>query len=203
MILLATPASPFARKARVMIIESGLSDQVEVRMFETPEDMKKEIPKFNPLGKVPALVLDDDSVLFDSKLICEYLDSLHGGDKWFPKDPDTRWWAQQLHVLADGLAEAVITLRMERVMRPEEFIYQPAIDKQMAKITRALAALDRDIASLSGPANIGPLAVASALGYLDFRMTDYDWQANFPNLAKWNKEFRQRPAMQTTAVPPV
>lgn len=199
MILLARPASPFARKARVMIIEGGLSDQVEVKMFDTPELMKEEMPKYSPLGKIPALVLGDDSVLFDSKLICEYLDSLHDRDKWFPEDPDTRWQAQQLHMLADGLAEAVITLTMEKIMRPEEFIYQPAIDNQMAKITRALATLDGDIASLSGPANIGPLAVACALGYVDFRMTDYDWRANFPNLAKWSEVFNQRPAMQATA----
>ncbi|MDP6925484.1 MAG: glutathione S-transferase family protein [Rhodospirillales bacterium] len=181
-----------------MVIETRLLERVDVIMFDLIEDMKEKIPQYNPLGKIAALVRDDDSILFNSKLIYEYFNFLHAGPKWFPEDRESRWQTLQLQMLADGFGEATIQMVIEN-MKPEEFRYQPAIHNQLQKLSRALAKLNKDVEALNGPATIGPVSVACGLGYVDFRIPDYDCRSDFPAFAKWNAEFYERPSMTETA----
>ena len=185
----ARPASPFARKVRVMSREIGIIDQIE---------MAAEMPKYNPLGKIPALELDTGDVLYDSKVICEYLDMLHDGAKFFPADPAKRWSTLLLQGLADGVGEAVIIATMNKYMRPDEFVYEPAIEFQLEKVERSLADIESRIDVLKGPLTIGPLSTACALGYLDFRFPDFGWRDRHHNLAAWAAEFSERPSMKAT-----
>ncbi len=195
--LYARPASPFVRKVRVMAREIGIKDRIEEIMLSSLEEMAAEMPKFNPLGKIPALILDDDSILYESKVICEYMDSLHDGPKLFPSGP-ARWPALMLQGLADGIAEAVIIAAMNKVMRPKEFVYEPAVEFQLEKVTRGLADIDGRVGEFGDVLTIGPLSVACAIGYTDFRFPELGWRDSNPNLAAWNAEFCERPAMKAT-----
>ncbi|MBT3916380.1 MAG: glutathione S-transferase [Rhodospirillaceae bacterium] len=196
--LYARPASPFARKVRVMAREIEIVDQIEEYMLASPEEMQSEVPKYNPLGKIPALILDNDDVLYDSKVICEYLDTLHDGDKYFPSDPAKRWPTLLLQGLADGIGEAVIAAAMNKYMRPDEFVYEPAIDFQLEKVERGLTDIESRIEELQGPLNIGSLSTACAIDYLNFRFPDQGWRDRNPNLAAWFEDFSQRPSMKAT-----
>jgi|TARA_B100000315_G_scaffold260815_1_gene325746 glutathione S-transferase len=196
--LYARPASPFARKVRVMMREIGVADQIEEVIFGSPEEMAEEMPKYNPLGKIPALTLDNGDVLYDSKVICEYLDSLHDGDKFFPADPAKRWPVLLQQGLADGIGEAVIVASMNKYMRPDEFVYEPAIEFQLEKVERSLADIEGRIEELQGPLTIGPLSTACAIGYLNFRFPDFGWRDRHPNLAAWFAEISERPSMKDT-----
>lgn len=196
--LYARPLSPFARKVRVMVREIGIADQVEEIMLDSLEEMASEMPKYNPLGKIPALVLDDGSILYDSKVICEYLDTLHEGPKFFPSDVSVRWQTLLLQSLADGIGEAVIIASMNKYMRPEEFVYEPAVEFQLEKIERGLAEINSKIEQLEGPLTIGPVSVACMLAYTDFRFPDLGWREKNPHLATWYASFCERPSMKAT-----
>jgi glutathione S-transferase len=199
MILYARPASPFARKVRILAHETGLIDQIEEIMLATPDELITVMPEFNPLGKIPSLILNDGAVLYDSKVICEYLDSQHNGRKFFPVDPSTRWKTLMLQGLADGIAECVIVASHNKFMRPEKFVYEPAIKFQFEKITRGLASFNSKILELSELITIGPVSVACAISYLDFRFHEFGWRENNPELKAWYESFCERPSMQATS----
>ena len=196
--LLARPASPFVRKVRVMVHEIGLGEQIEEIMLASPEEMMSEMPKYNPLGKIPALILDDATVIYESKVICEYLDSLHDGEKFFPAEFDVRWKTLLLQGLADGIGEAVVIAVMNKFNRPEKFVYEPAISFQLEKVERGLLEVNGQVSDFNKLGRIGPLSVACAIGYIDFRFPNLSWRDQNQELAKWYSAFCELPSMKAT-----
>jgi glutathione S-transferase len=191
-------ASPFARKVLAVAIETGLDVRIErVKRLMTPVAPDALLNADNPLGKIPCLITDDGMALYDSPVICEYLDSLHHGARMFPSGP-ARWTALRRQALADGIMDAAVLTRYETFLRPQEVRWDAWIDSQKQKFLRALDALEFEGASL-GVVDIGTLAIACALGYLDFRFPDEDWRAGRPRLAAWLEQFAQRPAIANTA----
>jgi glutathione S-transferase len=191
--LYGSPISPFTRKAMVIARELDLKLTVEPR----PAD-QEEFRRINPLGKIPALVLDDGSVLIDSPVICEYLNNF-GGGKFFPgmslwKENSGRWKALGRQALADGIADAAVASIVEgRQPAPN----QTMIAHHMRAVEAGLNALDRS--KLADPPTIGEIATGCTLGYIDFRMRDFDWRTTHPNLAAWYAKFSQFKSMLATS----
>ncbi|MFO1152917.1 MAG: glutathione S-transferase N-terminal domain-containing protein [Rhodospirillales bacterium] len=193
-----SPTSPYVRKVSVVALETGLAVNIE----RIPTNVQAPDAAFvaaNPLSKVPALITDDGLVLFDSPVICEYLDSLHGGRRLFPDQEPERWLALRRQALADGIADATALCRME-LLRPEAKRWSGWVDRQWGKVTRGLDVLAGEAATLAdGPSTIGEIAVGCALGFLDFRFADRDWRPGRPSLAAWYEAFAAHPSMQATA----
>ena len=198
--LISAKPSPFARKARALIIELGLQDRVtELDVGGvTPVSNTVDVNTVNPLGMIPALELDDGSSLYNSPLVCEYLNHV-GGGSLFPAEAERRYETLKLQALADGLMDVAVALRYETALRPEELRWQDWIDHQKEKIGRALDALEVKCANFEREPLIGELTVACALGYLDFRYPEDDWRSGHPALAAWHEDIRQRPSLQQTA----
>ena len=191
-------ASPYARKVRITAFEVGLLGQTDLEVTDA-WSATAGLPDDNPLCKVPTLVLDDGTALFDSPVICEYLDHLGGGTLFPPAGP-ARWQALRLQALGDGLCDAAVARRLE-TMRPENLRSDAWIARQTAAMVRACDTLERWTADFSGSVTIGTVAVATALGYLDLRFADDNWRAGRPKLAAWFDEASQRPAFQATKPP--
>lgn len=193
-----SPTSPFVRKVCVTALETGLYDRIEripINVYLPSTDIASD----NPLGKVPALITEGGEVLYDSPVICEYLDTLHDGLKLFPPPGGARWTALRQQALGDGILDAgVLKLLEER--RPENEQSPAWITKQTAKLARGLDALEDEAEALSGPITIGHIAIGCALGWLEFRFADeHDhWRNNRTSLAHWYENFAQRPSMQDT-----
>jgi len=195
-----SPTSPFVRKVMVAALETGLIDRIEkVPTTVTPIKPNDDVARDNPLVKVPALTTDDGLVLYDSPVICEYLDSLHSGAKLFPSAGTQRWIALRQQALGDGMLEAAILNRYEQ-LRPEEYRWPEWTDGQMRKVRGAIGALEIEAEQglLRGPLTIGLLTIGCALGYLDFRYAHEQWRQRAPNLAPWYEDFAERPAMRQT-----
>jgi glutathione S-transferase len=194
-----TAASPFSRKVLVTAIECGLADRME-KVAADLEHPEGDLALDNPLGKVPTLVLDDGTRLIESPLICAWLEE-QGGGKLIPAQRLARTAALQLQALGDGIGEAAIAVQRER-NRPEDK-RMPAVEaRQKAKFDRTLDLLEREFdRRLAGRVAIGHVALACALGWVDFRMTGMDWRASRPKLARWYADFCRRPSMQATAPP--
>jgi len=192
-----SPTSPYVRKVSVAAAELGLAGRIE-RVLTDTRDPKSGLPQDNPLGKVPALTIDDGEVLYDSPVICEYLDSLHQGPKLFPATGPARWRALRQQALCDGILDAAILRMLESVRRPEALRWPDWIALQSGKVARALDRLEAEVAQLSGPLTIGQIAAGCTLGYLDFRFAKEDWRPAHPKLAAWYKDFAKRPSMQET-----
>ena len=195
--------SPYARKARIIIHELGLKPRVEGVVITLPADAK--FRAINPLGKIPALILDDGSAIYDSPVICEYLDEL-GDGPFFPRakllrEAQGRWRALTLQALGDGLADAVVRRNQERRL-PENKHSNEVIERQTRAIEATFAALDRMAPKFPAEPTIGELAVACAIGYLDLRVPEDGWRARYPRLAAWVEVFSQRPSAQATKPPP-
>ncbi len=191
--------SPYVRKVLMVMIEKGLQGRIEL----VPTDAwspETDLPNQNPLGKVPTLVLEDGTALYDSPVICEYLDSLGGGSTLFPPAGPARWSALKLQALADGLCDAAISRRLE-LARPEGERSQKWADRQRAAMERAVAAMEAELPALSGPVTIGSLAVLATLGYLDFRWSSEDWRARAPGVARWFAEASSRESFLATEPP--
>ncbi len=194
------PASPFVRKVMVTAMETGQDNRIE-RMPTDYHDPDSDIADHNPLGKVPALILDDGSILIDSPVICAYLDSLHDGAKIIPDDPAQRWRVLSLEGLGDGMTEAAITVQRERG-RPEDKRMATVVERHWDKFESAMDWIEGSADEvLRGPINIGQIAVACGLGWIEFRMKDVlgDWREDWPSTAKWYDEFSARPSMRDTA----
>lgn len=197
--LFYSQTSPYARKVRLAAEHLGLTDRIElVAATTTPIAEDAALAAAAPLGKIPALVLDDGQVLFDSRVIVEYLDSLAGGRLLPPASDSARWRTLRLQATADGLLDAAILMRYEVALRPGELLWRDWLDGQTRKVTRALASLEADAAGLAtGPA-LDAIAAACALGYLDFRFTDMAWRTRAPALATFFADFSQKPEMAWT-----
>jgi glutathione S-transferase len=187
------PASPFGRKCRVIARELGL----KLEEIQTSPFQDAHFRRVNPLGKIPALVLDDGSVLIDSPVICEYLNHV-GGGKFFPgmsifRHSTGRWKALGLQALGDGLADATVAWVL---MGREEQVPEKARARQMEAILAALDALEK--VKFAKDPTIGEIAVACALGYMEFRLTDLDWRSSRPKLSSWYAQFCEYPSMRET-----
>jgi glutathione S-transferase len=195
-------ASPFVRKCLVLAHEAGIADKIELaEVGTTPINVHADVAKSNPIKKIPALDTDEGITLFDSPVICEYLDSIHSGAKMFPAAGTDRWRALRQQALGDGLMDAAILWIYEGRIRPAELRFEPWVDAQMAKVDGALDDLEANVDMLGDRVDIGTITVGCALGYLDFRFSDKDWRSGHPKLAAWFKTFAARPSMVATAPP--
>jgi glutathione S-transferase len=195
----ASLGSPFGRKARIAASVLGLDDKVKSEAATTQDP---SVRQQNPLGKVPVLILDDGSALYDSPVILEYLDHLAGGGKIIPKDPKARFDALRLQALADGLMDASILIVYEGRYRPAEKHEQAWLDLQSGKVDRALAALEASPPAIDSPPNVGQITLACALGYREFRFPG-TLRKNCPRLAAWLDAFASKvPSFETTKPPP-
>ena len=191
-------ASPFVRKALVCAHECGLAERIEqVPTKVLPTEPNREFGKANPLIKLPALECDDGLVLFDSIVICEYLDSQSKGARLFPGSGEARWHALRLHAIADGILEAAVLTRYETFLRPQQMRWKEWIDGQLLKVDQSLDFLERNPRELEG-LTIGTIAVGCALGYLDFRYADRKWREGRPKLAAWFETMSRRPSFEKT-----
>jgi glutathione S-transferase len=203
MTLFHNPASPFVRKVRVLLIETGQQDRVALQgCMPTPVNPDAQLVHENPVGKIPALRLADGSALHDSRVILDYLDHQHVGKPLIPRDGSARWRRLTLASMADGIMDAAVLVRYETAMRPAEKHWDQWLDEQRNKIRRTLAELEADaIAELASHFDIASISVACALGYLDFRHPDLQWRAANPQLADWYAKVSQRPSMLQTQPP--
>lgn len=193
-------SSPFVRKVLVCAHELNLAYDFEnLPSAAHPVDTDKTIAGDNPLGQVPTVLTDDGHALYDSRVICEYLDVLGGGGL-FPTGA-ARWPALVRQSEADGLLDAALLARYEGAVRPAEHRWAPWTDGQMRKITRTLDHFEANIAAIDGVVDIGTISVGCALGYLDFRFADLGWRPSRPKLADWYARFGERPSMAATRPP--
>lgn len=186
--------SPYARKCWVVAAETGLEsrlDFVVTNAWSPDTDLSRD----NPLCKVPCLITEGGEALFDSPVICEYLDSLHDGQKLFPPVGGARWEQLRLAALADGILDAALVKRLEATMRPEDKRWSDWTDRQTRAITRALDVMEEECAGWGRDFLIGQIGAAVALGYLDLRFAAEDWRTAHPNLARWYAEAAKRPSM--------
>jgi glutathione S-transferase len=197
MILRSSPASPFVRKVRIAASVLGLTDKIEVRETDlnSPAD---SIRVQNPVGKIPALILDDGEALYDSRVILEYLDHLAGGGRIIPREPKARFAALRLQALCDGILEASLLLVYEGRYRPAEMKVHSWVDLQAGKVARGLAALEAAPPALDPVPDVGQIALACLLGYRDLRFGG-SWRADHPRLVAWLDKFTaQVPAFAQT-----
>jgi glutathione S-transferase len=144
-------------------------------------------------------VTADGTALFDSRVICEYLDTLHSGRKFFPAGGRERWQALRQQALCDGIMDAAVLCRYEAAVRPQQYQWDEWRSGQLGKITRGLAVLEQEAASLEGELTIGSVTAACALDYLDFRLPEIKWRDTASALGRWFKKVSARPSFQATA----
>ena len=200
MTLFHNPASPFVRKVMVLLHETGQTNRVALQASQlTPVSPDLALNEDNPLGKIPALRLADGNVLYDSRVILDYLDYQHVGNPLIPREGSARWRRMTLASLADGIMDAAVMIRYEVALRAPEKHWDAWLDGQRDKIRRALALLEADaIAELTSHFDVAAISVACALGYLDLRHPDLEWRNENPKLAEWYFEVSQRPSMIAT-----
>jgi glutathione S-transferase len=192
-----SPRSPFVRKVMIAAHETGLAGRLTlVRTMVAMTAPNALLLADNPLSKIPTLVLDDGSPLYDSLVICEYLDTLHDGRKLFPEDAKARWTALRRHALCNGLLDLLILWRNERERQAPS---QAHLDAFGVKCKSALAALEREACALAvTPFGIGHIAIGCALSYADFRFPDLDWRTRHAQIAAWHASFSQRDSARAT-----
>jgi len=198
--LFYAPQSPFARKVRAAAIELGLAEQLQLEYVEVVPGQPNTAfaQSRNPLRKIPALVTDAGETIFDSTVICEYLDALTGGGVLIPRDMQQRWRVLTNHALAQGMCESVILIRYETWLRPEAVRWSVWVDDHWDKIDSGLDWFEQNGSELSEPVNLAHLALGSLLGYIDFRWPDRGWRYRFPTLCAWFAHLEQRPSFLQT-----
>ncbi|KZB59126.1 MULTISPECIES: glutathione S-transferase family protein [unclassified Thalassospira] len=197
MILRSSGPSPFGRKVKMVAKILGIYDRLTVEMSNT-NDPQDTLRQQNPLGKIPILILEDGRKIFDSRVICEYLDAQVDGITLHPTESDARWEALTLQALGDGIVDASILQVYENRMRPEDKRHDDWLSYQADKVKRSLDQLSQTPPSLEGDLTIGHVAIACALGYLDLRF-EGKWRASYPALVAWLDAFRARvPAFDAT-----
>lgn len=195
--LLYQSHSPYARKVLVAAHEIGLADRIEVIHHETSPTLRNnEVFALNPLGKVPVLICGDGTVLFDSSVICEYLDGLHHGHPLIPADPRQRFIALRNQAIAMGIADAGIAVRWETTRRPEAFRWAPLRDGHLHKIGAACDFLEAHLGH-QPDIDIGDIALATALSWIEFRQV-HAFRDGRPRLASWYERISERPSMLAT-----
>lgn len=190
--------SPFVRKVLVVAHELSLADQIErLEGAAHPVERDANIVAHNPLGQVPTLLTDEDVALYDSRVICEYLNHLANGPL-FPDEPKRRWLALNQQALSDGILAAALAIRYEYTVRPEEKRFDKWVFGQAAKITDGLSMLAVHMQDIQTFWDIGTISVACMISYLDLRFPEIKWRDTRPALARWYAQICQRPSMETT-----
>ncbi len=192
-------SSPYVRKVMVVAHVLGVAEDIELlAAAASPVKRDRNIAQFNPLAKVPSAKTDDGQVLYDSRVICEYLDA-QGNGGLFPATGRARWTALVQQALGDGLLDAALLVRYERMVRPEEFRWQQWDDGQISKIEDCLNEIEAQAPTLGTEKfTIGEVTIGCALGYLDFRYAELAWRDKHPKAAAWFAVFAQIPAMVAT-----
>jgi glutathione S-transferase len=191
-----SPTSPYVRKVLVTAIEKGIESRIE-RIAINVWDPESPTLVPNPLGKIPSLITDDGDLLYDSPVICEYLDALRGPPRLLPAEGRARWQVLRRQALGDGLLDAGVARRLES-NRPEDERSASWIGRQTAVIVRSLDALEAEADTLDGGVTLGEIAIGCALGWLDFRFAAEPWRNARPRLAEWYDRFAERPSMRAT-----
>jgi glutathione S-transferase len=195
--LLYQTHSPFARKVLVFAYEAGIAGRIDVIHQETSPTRRNEaVFAENPIGKVPVLIRAGRPSLFDSDVICAFLDTAHDGRKLIPPDGESRWLALREQALAQGLADAGIAIRWETVRRPETLRYEQLRDGYIEKLISGYDWLEREL-DVSSPVHVGHIALATCLDWLEFRDLP-GFRDRRPRLADWFDEFQDRPSMRAT-----
>jgi glutathione S-transferase len=194
--ILFSPFSPYVRKCLVTAHELGLQLTL-LPSNAHPVNRDQAIIANNPLGKVPTFFTSDGQVLYDSRVICEYLNHQVSGRLIPPPGPD-RWTTLTLQSLGDGMLDAALLARYETVARPEDKQWSGWRDAQLDKIETSLAALNSHPQWLQDRVDLGALTIGCALWYLDLRFPDWGWRDRHPNVAAWYQVFRERDSMRHT-----
>ena len=196
-----SPTSPYVRKVMILLHETGQIGDVElVQSAGTPVEPGTMPVALNPLGKIPALVRPDGPAIYDSRVITRFLDA-RGGSKLYPEG-NRLWDTLTIEATADGILDAAILMAYETRLRPEELRFAPWVEGQWEKVARSIAALNSKwMSHLHGPLDMGQIAVATALAYVDFRHGARDWRAANAPLAAWYETFGERESFKAT-VPP-
>ncbi len=192
--LFYSPASPFVRKVLACAIFRDIDRQITC-VPTVPANAPADLIAANPLSKIPCLITEDGVALFDSPVICEYLDSLEGALPLFPPPGGARWLALRHQAMGDGIMDAAVARRGES-LRPKEAARDAFMARQKAAVDRTLAALEAEPPHQT--VDIGSIAIGCALGYLDFRFAHEPWRASAPKLAAWFEEFSRNPCMART-----
>lgn len=190
-----SPTSPYVRKVLITAIETGQESVIE-RVPTNPWDPETDLPNDNPLGKVPALTLDEGVTLFDSPVICEYLCSRVGASL-VPGQGSGRWRVLRLQALGDGILDAAV-LRLLEGKRPPEIQKADWIERQKRAIGRGVDALEEAVGGWGDELTLGQITAGAVLGYLDFRFSGDEWRNGRPGLENWYETFSQRPSMRQT-----
>ncbi len=202
--LVYSPASPFARKIRIAAIELGLIDRIElvapIKAIPVTEN-EKYVREVSPLRKIPALILDSGQVIVDSYVIAEYLDELAGG-KLIPASGPAKWQVKTDHSILQGMLDALLLCRYEKMLRPKEFLWAEWADDQFKRAWDGLARFEAHPDVLTRPLDIVQIGIVCVLGYLDFRFPDCGWRKTFPKLDAFHEKMMQRVSVNTTLPPP-
>lgn len=199
MILRHSPASPFVRKVKIAAEVLGLAGRIQMQDADTGAPDAAFLEQ-NSLGKIPTLVLEDGSALYDSRVIVEYLDHLAGGGRILPAEPTARFAALRMQALGDGILDAALLIVYEGRYRSLDMRFQPWIDRQQAKIDRALAVLEASPPAPTAAPDVGQITLACALGYCDLRLAGA-WRKDHPKLVAWLDQFAARvPSFAATKV---
>jgi glutathione S-transferase len=194
-----TPTSPFVRKVMVVAHETGLVSRITTTFLRpVPTKADATLSQDNPLSKIPVLVTDDGMSLYDSAVICEYLDSLHAGHKLLASAGSARWQALRVQALADGILEACVLVFYEKTLRPAAMHWAPWLDGQTEKARQGLDALERDAARFGDDVDLGQVCAGVTFGWLEFRGVLGDVRAGHPALSAWYDRFRARESMKVT-----
>ncbi len=197
--LFGSPGSPFARKVRIVLAEKQIPHEYVVARGSAPGS---PVPQFNPLGKVPTLVLDDGRGLYDSPVIVEYLDTLGSGPRLIPEAPAERFEVLRWQALGDGIAEATVNINHD-LREPKEKQHAPEwFERQRAKIDRGLAVMEKDLGAgqfcFGGRFTLADIAAGYALGYLDFALEEVEWRKAHPALTRLAERLAARPSFNST-----
>jgi glutathione S-transferase len=184
---------------RVAALELGLAGRIEeIRIAVAPNKPNETFASSNPLMKIPALDTGEGAVLYDSRVICEYLDSVAGGGRLFPAQGAQRWDALRRQSLGDGILDAGILRRYELALRPAALRWDEWLAGQQRKVELGLDAAEREAGGWGDAFDIGHLTLACALGWLDFRFGEQDWRGSRPALSAWFARAGARPSMMQT-----
>lgn len=196
--LFYSPASPYARKTLIVAHEKGLVDRIELVVAAPTAD--DSVRPYNPLNRVPTLMRDDGTVLYDSPVIAEYFDAIGSGRRLFPAEGEARWTALCRQALGDGLCDAAFNRRMESV-RPDGEKSVKVMQRHKVAVDAVLDEAERQAKSFPAEFTIGEIALAAGLGYLDLRFAEEPWRPGRAALAAWFDAFAQRPSMVATKAP--
>lgn len=195
MILHYLPLSPYARKVRVLAIETGIMEKITLNRMPVWDEPDRIRP-INPLAKIPTLELSDGTALYDSHTIAAYLDTLHNGPKMIPQG-SLHWSVLTVQALASGISDAAISCRID-LMRNFDYLGDWYAQRMLDTVKQGLAESERQLPVLEGTVNLGSIAIACAIGFLDLRFPELEWRKDCPGLGSWYDDFVQRPSMMST-----